>query len=235
MTNTEKHQQDHVETSHGITMVRVREDQLTPAVLEEFAELLMEGVFHPVLDVCDDTKRELGNVLLDLHPKKRPIPIDHAVRRTEDWKDYKENLIHHYQLLAADGDLIVAMDGERIVGMSGCQGIGYRRKKEVYEIVHSVVLPDYRGRGISTSLADAVMERMYEHSPDALLLTNTDNERRIQSWERHNPHVITPEEHVAIHTELSQDLRESFLQRRKAKAAEGTRIFLVPVKKALEK
>jgi ribosomal protein S18 acetylase RimI-like enzyme len=235
MKYTEKHSSDSAETAKGIQMVRASESQLTPAVLEEFAELLMEGVFHPVLDVSEETREQLGDVLHDLHSKKRPIPVGHAIRATGDWEEYKENLIDHYRMLAADNDLVLAMDGEKIVGMSGCQGIGYRDNKEVYEIVHSVVLPEHRGKGISSLLADAVMERMYEHSHDAFLLTNTDNNRRIKSWEHYDPQILTPEEHVDIYPDLPDDERQKFLDRWKAKAAEGTRILLVSVKKALGK
>jgi ribosomal protein S18 acetylase RimI-like enzyme len=234
MKNSEKHRL-HAETQDEIRMVRATDNQLIPALLQEFAELLMEGIFHPILDVREDTKKQVGDVLLDLHSTRGPIPAGHEIRATQDWEEYRENLIDHYKMLAADGDLVLAMDGERIVGMSGCQGIGYREKKEVYEIVHSVVLPEYRGKGISTLLAHAVMKRMYEHSPDAFLLTNTDNDRRIQSWERHDPQILTPKQHIAIYKGVTKATRQNMLQRRKAKAAEGTKIFLVSVKKALGK
>jgi ribosomal protein S18 acetylase RimI-like enzyme len=234
MGDTQKNLPGNAETPQGVRIVRADEDQLDSAVLEEFTELLMEGVFHPVLDLCEETKRQLGDTLCNLQ-HTQPIPADHAIRATEDWREYRGNLIDHYWMLAADNDLLLAMDGEKIVGLSGCQGIGYRNGKEVYEIVHSVVLPAYRGRGISSLLAHAVMERMYEHSPDAYLLTNTDNDRRIKSWSRFNPQIITPEEHVAIHEGLHEDLQKTFLDRRRAKAAEGTQVLLLPVKEALGK
>lgn len=217
------------EKTSGITVLHAKEIPMTlnDAIFEYFAELLMEQTFHPVLDISDTTKGHLQNLLLHAKQTGDTRAATEAIQNTQDWKEYRANLVEHYKMLAADNDLLIAVADGKPVGIGGCQKIGQKDGREVYEIAHLVILPERRGQGISTALTDAIITRAREHDPESLLLSHTKNTRLIGNLQKRGATEITPEEHVSIHNFEDENTRQEILERRTIKAQEGMKAFIL--------
>ena len=203
-------------------------DQLTDELLGRFAELLLEANFHPVRDVSDDTKRRMSDTLAHLDPLQT-IPTAHPIRQTTEWMHARNYLINHYRELADNNDLRLVMNDGNIVGIAGCEGIGHWEGKEVYELAHLAVVPEYQNQSLSSRLTQSMIQHVREKSPEAFMLTYTKHQKLTGSSHYRDAKELTPEQYVSIqHFEDEADRRKA-LERRQLKEQEGWKIFLLPV------
>ncbi len=232
MVNQDSQQQpEGKELSSSLHFINASEagEYLTDASLEHLAEVLMEQTFHPVTDLNDDTQKRLQAVLSTLD-RSKPLPKDHEMRATQEWRKYREGIVNHYREMASTKDLIVAVADGKIVGIAGCQGEGFQNGREVYEVVHAAVLPEYQGKVSFVSLAQGAMECISHHSENGLLLVHTRHPKIIQILQRRGATEISPAEHVAITHAAYPETAAKALDRRTLKANEGMKAFLMPVR-----
>jgi len=100
--------------------------------------------------------------------------------------------IEHMKSLRDRGDIAIAKDGENTVGMVGFEFLctDPNSDRKIYEIRRLAVRKKYEGRFISLRLYRAIMRRLEEIDPDALILVEAQNPAVAKQCQRmgYTPH-----------------------------------------------
>jgi predicted GNAT family N-acyltransferase len=197
------------------------QELLTQKVLNDFATELMQATFS--LNGVDDegkiTRKKLADTLQGFN---HPVMID--------WQGCCKYLVQHFEDLSGKNNLITILNEQNgIIGIAGWEKCGHQKKRQVYEFVHCIVLAAYRGRKLSSRLADAVIKLVHAEAPQAFLLNYTRISKLQENWHRRGARTISPEEHVKIQREQADEESGMLLEGRKKMAEEGWKALLLPV------